>query len=419
MNANSVSTHGPKKIVAASMIGNILEFYDFTLFGFLSPILAPLYFPAADPLTSLIAALATYGVGYFMRPLGAIFFGYLGDRFGRRKALSLSIILMSIPTVMIAFLPTYEQIGIIATLILFILRLLQGFCTGGEYNGAGIYVVENVNVKKTGFFGSLITISSAIGGLLGSMVSSIVTMPIMPSWGWRIAFLVGGIIGAIGLYMRFNLPETDLHVLQDKDQDKKSPLRQALTMHFRAVICTAGIAACSGAMYNISFTYTSVFLSTHAQWHLSNSLLVMSGGIMAYIVTVPFVGFLADKLGYRKVMLTGAIATLLSIYPLFSLLLGATSFSQALVIQICLSLLSAWFQAPMNAYMAKLFPAYVRYSGLAFSYSIGMALFGGTTPMICSLLIRSTGQEIMPAFYVMVLALVGFSAVKLSKERPL
>lgn len=408
----------PKKIVTASMVGNILEFYDFTLFGFLSPVLAPLFFPASDPLTSLIAALATYGVGYFMRPLGAVFFGYLGDKYGRKKSLSISIILMSIPTILIAFLPTYEQIGILASISLILLRLLQGFCTGGEYNGAGIYVVENVNIKKAGFFGSLITISSGIGGVLGNFVSSIVTLPAMPSWGWRLAFLMGGWIGLIGLYIRTKLPDNNTQALEiNRKKNSKTPLWQAITGQFRSVICTIGIAAFSGAMYNISFTYTSVFLSTHANWHISDSLRLMSLGTIVYIIAVPFFGYLADKLGNKKVMLVGGISTFLFIYPLFSFFLSATTLYQIIIIQICLALLSACFQAPMNAYMARLFPVNVRYSGLAFSYSIGMALFGGSTPMICSLLIKSTGLPIMPAFYIICIAILGICAVRFSKER--
>ncbi|WP_010298205.1 MFS transporter [Candidatus Odyssella thessalonicensis] len=408
----------PRKIVTASMIGNILEYYDFTLFGFLSPLLAPLFFPAFDPLTSLIAALATYGVGYFMRPLGAAFFGYVGDKYGRKRALSFSIILMSVPTVLIAFLPTYEQIGILAPIILILLRLLQGFCTGGEYNGAGIYVVENVNIKKAGFFGSLITISSAIGGLSANVVSSIVTLPLMPTWGWRLAFLVGGVIGGIGLYMRKKLPDNSLQEIRANNEVRpKVPLYQAITQHYRSMICTIGIAAFSGAMYNISFSYTSVFLSTHAEWHLSDSLFLMSLGTIVYILTVPCAGFLADRFGNKRVMLTGALATLICIYPLFLTLLSAKTLYQALVVQVCLALLAAWFQAPMNAYMAKLFPVKIRYSGLALSYNIGIALFGGTTPMICSILIRWTGQQIMPAFYIILISLIGIGAVLLSKPR--
>lgn len=405
-----------KKIVLASVIGNTLEFYDFSLFVFLSPILAPLFFPASDPLVSLIAALATYGVGYFMRPIGAIFFGHLGDKYGRKYALSLSIILMSIPTVLMAVLPTYAQIGVTASLLLILLRLVQGFCAGGEFNGAGIFVVENTHTKKSSFYGSFISSSTAIGGLLGSGISSIVTLPTMPSWSWRIAFILGGVVGIVGLYMRRQLIET-VPLNLKKNAISKAPFLESIKTAYPQMLATIGIAAFAGSMYHLSVYYISVFLSAHANWHLSDSLFLMSIGTMVYILTVPFFGRIADKYGNKKIMLTGAIASLLSVYPLFSLLLTTTSFYQAVSIQICLALLSGWYQAPMTAYLAKLFPLNIRYSGLAFSYNIGIALFGGTTPVICSALIRWTKMPIMPAFYIILMSILGFCAVKFSKER--
>lgn len=411
--ANKISN---KKVILASMVGNTLEFYDFSLFVFLSPILAPLFFPASDPLISLIATLATYGVGYFMRPLGAIFFGHLGDKYGRKYALSFSIILMAIPTLLIAFLPTYAQIGKTASFTLIILRLTQGFCAGGEFNGAGIFVVENTQ-KKNSFYGSLISSSTAIGGLLGSCISSIVTLPGMPTWSWRIAFMLGGVVGIIGLYMRRQLIETPIDSQVEEKRLTTSPLLHSLKTAYPQILATIGIAAFAGSMYHLSVYYISVFLSTHAEWQLSNSLLLMSIGTVVYILMVPFFGYMADKYGNKRVKLTGAWATLLSIYPLFSLLLSATSFYQAMAIQICLALLSAWFQAPMTAYLAKLFPLNIRYSGLAFGYNIGIALFGGSTPLICSLLIRWTGSSMMPAFYIILMAVVGICAVRFSRER--
>lgn len=405
-----------KKALIASIIGTALEFYDFSLFVFLSPILAPLFFPASDPLVSLIAALATYGVGYFMRPLGAIFFGHLGDKYGRKYALSFSIILMSIPTFLMAIVPTYTQIGVAASLLLIILRLIQGFCAGGEFNGAGIFVVENTQAKKNSFYGSLISSSAAIGALMGSSISSIVTLPMMPSWSWRMAFVLGGVVGIIGLYMRRQLIE-NVSLNSEKNIIPKAPLLESIKTAYPQMLATIGIAAFAGSMYHLSVYYISVFLSAHASWHLSDSLFLMSMGTIVYIFAVPFFGKMADKYGSKKVMLSGAYVSLLSVYSLFSLLLTTTSFYQAVSIQICLALLSAWYQAPMTAYLAKLFPLNIRYSGVAFSYNIGIALFGGSTPVICSLLIKLTGLPIMPAFYIIFIAIFGICAVQFSKER--
>lgn len=402
-----------KQIVAASVIGNTLEFYDFTLFGFLSPLLAPLFFPNTDPVISLILTLATYGVGFFMRPVGAIFFGHIGDKKGRKTALSLSVMLMSVPTTLIAFLPTYHEIGVTAPIILILLRLLQGFCTGGEYNGSALYIVENVSARKAGFFGSLVSVSSAVGGLIGALVASFVTSSMLPDNAWRAAFLVGGVIGFIGFYIRSKLPET----LQESHQKTTSPLLNALKNYPQAIFCGMGIAACSGAMYNMTFTYVSIFLTTHGQWALSDSLLLMSIGTLTYILTVPIFGHLGDRFGHKKVMLTGGITTALCVCPLFYGLIHAQGFFQIIPLQIGMGILSAWFQAPMNAYLARLYPAHVRYSGLAFSYSIALAFFGGTLSMVATSLIRWTGMEMAPAIYIVFWSIIGIIATAYSQER--
>ena len=182
-------THSPKssdkKIILASMAGNVLEYYDFTLFVFLTPLISPLFFPAEDKVISLIAGLGTYAVGFFMRPFGSLFFGYIGDTWGRKKALTLSIFMMAIPTVLIGCLPTYEQVGMMAPLLLITCRLFQGLCAGGEYNGASIFTVENIQKAGAGLAGSFITSSSAIGSLSASIVASLVSLPGMQTWAWR------------------------------------------------------------------------------------------------------------------------------------------------------------------------------------------------------------------------------------------
>jgi MHS family proline/betaine transporter-like MFS transporter len=174
--------HSDKKTITAAMSGNILEYYDFTLFVYLTPIIGPLFFPSEDKVISLIAGLGTYALGYFIRPLGGIFFGYIGDTFGRKNALTLSIFLMAISTCLMGCLPTYQAIGPTAPILLILLRLMQGLSAGGEYNGAAIFTVENVKPKGAGFAGGIITSSSAIGGLAGSAMAMIVTLPFMPNW---------------------------------------------------------------------------------------------------------------------------------------------------------------------------------------------------------------------------------------------
>jgi len=399
------------KVIAAGMIGNALEYYDFNLFVFLTPVISPLFFPSEDKIASILVALGTYAIGYFMRPLGAIAFGYIGDIYGRRRALTLSIILMAIPTFLMGLLPSYEDVGIFAPIALICLRLLQGFCTGGEYNGAGIFTIENVDQKRAGFAGGMITSSSAIGCLMGSTIASLCLLEIMPSWAWRIAFLLGIVVGFVGVYLRSRIPDVYFtKVLNEKKQHLSFPLFEVIKNNPSAIFCTIGISAFSGIMYNISMTYVSIFLTVFQKWTPSEALSVMSFGILAYIILAPLGGWISDKFGGKNVMIMGALATLLGIYPFLSLL-SSNSIVSVIIAQLILVALAAWFQGPMNLFMATLFTPETRYSGLAFSYCVGMAIFGGTTTMFATFLANWTNNPITPAYYVMFGAIMGLISV--------
>ena len=405
------------KVIAAAMIGNSLEYYDFNLFIFLAPVISPLFFPSEDKIASIIAVLGTYAAGYFMRPLGAIAFGYIGDKYGRKKALTLSIILMAIPTFLMGLLPSYAMIGVFAPIALVCLRLLQGFCTGGEYNGAGIFTIENVEPRKAGFAGGMITASSAIGSLIGSMVASFCISEFMPSWAWRIAFLFGIIVGFVGLYLRNRIPDTYFtKILSKNKQQLTFPLIEVFKKNPSSIVCVMGIAAFSGIMYNISMTYVSVFLTVFQKWSPSEALSVMSFGILLYIFLAPLSGWMSDRFGGKVVMLTGAIVTFLGIYPLLSLL-TSTNIIFVISAQLTLVILAAWFQGPMNLFMANLFLPETRYSGLAFGYCVGMAIFGGTTTMIATFLANWTNNPLTPAYYVMIGSVLGLISVLFSRQK--
>lgn len=398
------------KIVSSAAVGNVLEYYDFTLFVYLAPHIGPLFFPKGDKITAIIAALGIYALGYFMRPLGGILFGYIGDTYGRKNALTLSIIMMAIPTVLIGCLPTYEAIGVYSPILLTCCRLLQGLCVGGEYNGASIFAVENVE-KGRAFAGSLVTSSSALGGLIGSAVSGVVLMSFMPSWAWRGAFILGALIALFGLYVRLKVTENK--PLERLSQ--RAPFLEAIKKHPRSVLCTMGIAGFSGIMFNLSLSYISIFLTTVKQWPITQALAVVSSGLVLYITIVPIVGRLADYFGTRITILTGAIGTILGIFPAIYLLTWSTSVTGILAGVYLLIILSAWFQAPMNYYMATLFPPECRYSGVAFSYSAAMAMFGGTTSMILASLIQWTHNPFVCVFYVLFGACIGLLGVYYSR----
>lgn len=399
------------KIVGSATIGNILEYYDFFLFIYLAPVISPLFFPAEDKLTSIITGLSVYALGYFMRPLGAIFFGYIGDTYGRKRALTTSIILMAIPTTLIGCLPTYQAIGIFSPLLLTIFRLLQGLCVGGEYNGAGIFVVENVKGGRRSLAGSLVTSSSGLGGLLGSGMAAFVFLPFMPSWAWRGAFIAGGLTAIVGLYVRLKVMENN----PVTSQTQKAPFLEALRNYPRSILYTIGIASFSGMMSHLTLSYISIFLTVFRGWPLSHSLAVVSFAKILYIFTVPIVGRISDHVGERATMIMGALATIIFIYPVILLLTNAQSISMALMAAASLAILAAWFQAPMNSYMATLFPPECRYTGVAFSYSIGIAMFAGTTSVILTLLIKWTNNPLVAALYILFGACLGLLAVIKSK----
>jgi len=197
-----------KKVIIASVLGNALELYDFSLYGIFVPLFATLFFPTGNPTVALLASLATFAVGFLTRPLGGILFGYLGDRFGRKNALLISIMLMALPTLIISFLPTYAQIGILAPILLLLCRLLQGLCAGGEYTGASIFIIEHLGKSRRGLAGSLISASGAIGSLIAMLLGAALLQPGLPEWSWRIPFLMGAFLALIGFYIRRSLQES-------------------------------------------------------------------------------------------------------------------------------------------------------------------------------------------------------------------
>lgn len=374
-----------KKTLSASTLGNTLEFYDFTLYAFFIPLLAPYFFPATDDLSSTISTLAVFAVGFLARPIGAIVFGYIGDIHGRKKALSLSIFGMAVPTVVIGILPSYDQIGLWAPILLAACRLTQGFCAGGEYNGAGIFVVEHAK-KDKGFLGSILTSAGSIGAFIASVVAYICVQPWVPTWSWRIAFLMGGLIGIIGFYLRRNIADTP-------EFKKSMPVKGYMPItivlkqfckKFFYCISIGGMAV-APFYYVLSFFNPYLVLSktiTLQQMMLENTIYVLLASL-----SVVLWGRYCDRIGLRKSMRFAAAMILLSATGLFfaSTPLVLTMFKALLVIT------SGFFAAPTNAYMSSLFPVKYRYSGVSLGYCLGMVL-GGSVPYLSGILTKGLGN---------------------------
>lgn len=401
------------KVIIASMAGNALEFYDFYLCGTFASLFAQLFFPEKDTTAALLSSLSAFAVGYFVRPIGAVIFGHLGDRLGRKKALTISIFAMALPTGMIGLLPTYDLIGLWAPVILVLCRLAQGICAGGEYNGAAIFAIEHTQKNRKSLAGSMMSVSGGTGALLATFTGFVFTQPFMPSWGWRIPFILGVVLGLIGLYIRRRISETPDFENSVSDQPLKQPLFEALKRTPLSVVCCIGGAAFSGALSSTFAAYMNVYMVKVVGLTLSNSMILNVFGLLVFVLMAPIAGLLADKWSPRKVMTVSAILLAFLFVPIFKLAQTGTTYT-ILLAYLLLTLCAAGFIAPMNQFMNQLFPAATRYSGIAFGYGVGMAAIGGTFPLVATYLIALTNNTLAPAYYLIMISFMGLMIILIS-----
>lgn len=392
----------------AIVIGNALEYYDFMLYGFFAAILAPLFFPSDTPGISLIVSMVSYGVGFLARPLGGIFFGHLGDRKGRKNTLSLSILLLTIPTLGIALLPAYAQIGIWAPLLLMSFRLLQGFCLGGETSGAMTYVLENTPAHEKDIMSAWLVVSCYVGTLLGTLLGSFFTLSIMPDWGWRLTFVAGSLIAFIGYYIRKNLKETP-EFLESQKQGKilKIPLKELFKTQKRHLLYAAGISSAVILPFMTVFIHLNGLFTKNLHLDPSFVLLLNSGLMVFWIILLPIFGSLAQKYGRHLVMSFGLVGMGSLAYPLFLFMGTEPSLESIFLTQVVLSLFAVAYAAPTSALLVEFFPVNERYSGIAVGYSLGHAIFGGFTPMIFAVLVQSYGFIYAPSIGIILSSLLG------------
>jgi MHS family proline/betaine transporter-like MFS transporter len=411
-----------RRAIMAASVGQFFELYDFSIYGFFAPEIGRAFFPAADQLTSLIAAFATYGVGFIMRPVGAIVVGAYGDRAGRKAALVFTVALMGLATGLVAFLPTYNQIGIWAPILVVILRLAQGFSTGGEWGGAAAFLVEHAPVGKRGFIGSFHQVATQIGNftgfILAALLAFIFTTEVFQEWGWRIAFLIGALLTPVGYYLRTRVAETP--VFQQAEARKKvasSPLRVIFTEHWRLVIAGIGIAAIA-ATGSITF---QIFLSQFARQQLkldaASSLTITAASLLFAAFWVWLIGALSDRTGRKTMVLLSVGGFLLLTYPLLSLLTGSPSLTNLVIVQFAGAILYGTVFGVIPTLLPELFPTNVRYTGISLSIGFAQMIFGGTSPFINSYLVQLTGNPAAPAFWVMAVAAISGIAMLMTKDR--
>lgn len=405
----------------AGFVGNILEWYDFTVYGYFATVIGSLFFPSEDKIASLLAAFGVFAAGYLMRPLGGVFFGIMGDRLGRQKALSMSILLMAIPTTLLGCLPTHAQWGWTSAALLIFIRLLQGISVGGEFTGSISFLVEKAPDGKRGFYGSWTTFGVMGGMLLGSGVGALITTVMTPEqvhqYGWRIPFLLGFLVGILGLYLRKDMARDDaIEKLKREGGLSPSPLKELWAEHrhtaIKLIFFNWGFAVSVYLIFIYLTSYLHSFLGVPMHLALSANTIAM----VFLMCIIPFMGKLSDRIG-RKPMLLAALAgfTLLS-FPLFGLLFKST-FSAILLSLLLFALMESVLQGVAPAAMAEMFPGRIRYTGLSVSYNIAMALFGGSAPVLATWLIKITGgNHWMPSFYLAASTLIAAIAVCCFKE---
>lgn len=398
------------RAVAAASIGNALEWFDFVVYGFFAVTMAKLFFPTGNETVSLLLALATFGVTFFMRPFGAIILGSYADRYGRKAAFTLTIILMMAGTAIIAAAPTYASIGVLAPILIVIARMVQGFSAGGEFGTATAFLAEQ-NPERRGFFASWQFASQAITTILatafGVTLASTLTTAQLESWGWRIPFVFGLLIGPVAYYIRCHVDET---MEFQSTQISKAPLREALSdSKKRLSISFGAVVLCTVGMYTVLFmpTYATQQLGLPASSAFTASLLT---GVIQ-VVLIPIVGALSDRHGRLPIAFASAAAILLAVYPMFAWLAAAPTLQTLLIVQAIFGVLLSGYMGGLAALMSELFATRMRTTGLAISYSFGVAMFGGFAPFINAWLIGATGSKLAPSFYLMLAAVIGLTAL--------
>lgn len=409
-----------KRAALASFIGNFVEWFDYASYGYLATIIAVMFFPKSDTTTGLLAAYGVFAVSFVVRPLGGMVWGHFGDRHGRRAALSLSILIMSCSTFLIAFLPTYAQVGMIAPVLLLLVRVVQGFSASGEYAGASAFLAEFAPPGKRGVYTSIVPASTAAGLLFGSVfvavMHTVLTTGQLHAFGWRLPFLLAAPFGLVGRYIRLRLEDTPrFKALEGAHDVAKAPVKELLTRHRGRMIIAFGVTCLNAVAFYLVLSYMPTYLSTEMGMSETASFVAATISLAAYIGLIFLMGALSDRVG-RKTMLIGAsvLFALLTV-PLFKGLVGA-SFATIVMIQIAFGALLTLNDGTLPCFLSEIFPTRVRYSGFAFCFNAANALFGGTAPLVATWLIAVTGSKLAPAWYLVGAAGVALVAMLASSE---
>ncbi|WP_415749408.1 MFS transporter [Caballeronia sp. J97] len=395
-----------RRIVFSSSIGNALEWFDFLVYGYFATVIAKAFFPSNDEWLSTMLAIGTFGISFLMRPLGAVVLGLYGDRKGRKAALTLAILLMMIGTLTMAVMPSYQHIGIAAPLLILLARLVQGFAVGGEFGSATAFMVEHSEARR-GYYASWQFASQGLAAIMaaafGSVLSAWLPQPQLESWGWRIPFVFGLLVGPVGYYIRSHLDETP-EFLATRSAKKASASGISFSNQWLNLLLAVGIVAQSTVGVYVLQLYMPMYAvkQLHLPATASFAVVVLNGGLQ--FIFSPLMGALSDRLGRIRIMLGTSIFMGVTIYPMFAWLQAHPTVASLVVLQSVAGILKAAYSGPMPALMSEIFPTRVRSTGLSIGYALGVTLFGGFAPTIVEAFIHVTGDKLAPSYYVLLAA---------------
>ena len=408
-------------VIAATTIGNMIEWYEFGLYMFLAPVISRYFFPESlSLLNATTYSLLIFAIGFISRPFGGLFFGYIGDRYGRRISLIASIMMMTVPTFCMGLLPTYQQIGIFAPLLLCVMRLLQSFPVGGEFPGSICYLTENAAIKERGFMGSFASFGAQIGILLNLveciLMENFLTHDQLLSWGWRLAFFIGGFLGLTGFFLRYKLKETPLFLSVEKQElVVKAPIREVLKHYKKQIGCIFLLGGMPIGGFYLLFVLMTFYLEEFQGVTAKAGLVINLIWIAISTATVPFLGKIADHLSIKRILIVTSCLTLFLAFP-FIYLIGQKFYVSAAIVALILTTCFSFHFSMVSQTMAMLFPTPIRFTGLAFSYNVSNICIAGSLPYLAIYLISKTGNLYVPSYMFAILALLTLVGTLILKE---
>lgn len=412
-----------KKVLIASLIGSSIEWFDYFLYGTVAALVFnQMFFHSDDPAVGLMLAYASFALAFFIRPLGGVIFSHIGDKIGRKKTLVLTLSLMGGATVLMGFLPTYDNIGTAAPILLIILRLIQGIGLGGEWGGALLLAVEYAPKNRRGFFGSIPQMGVTIGMLLGTLALSIMTL--LPeeaflSWGWRVPFILSALLVFFGLWIRKGIDETpSFKKAQEKGEIAKIPFVETMRSHWKEVLIAVGAKVVETAPFYIFGTFIVSYATTQLGFSRTVTLNAVTIATIITTILIPIMGKLSDKFGRKKLYVGGTVLMMLYAFPYFWLLHQGSAFLLVVATILGLGIIWAPITAVLGTMFSEIFKSNVRYTGITLGYQIGAALAGGTAPLVATALLNAYDNSYVPvALYIMLAAAISLIAIASVRDR--